>query len=471
MKRMIFASVLAGFLLTGCLEGDYGIKPADPQAWEQEEKAVLPSGVKVAEVAPLDLAKVQEEKVAVLQYTPVEFEGGERVYRLVFEGGYAFQVAEDMKLGVADLQKMVEDRFGKRPVERTLAGELQVNLIVDGQALLLKPAPFKLKVTPAAPFISSAYYLIGNLNDWDAAKAVNFKFSHSGKDVYEDPVFTLRFKAGADCYWKLLVQEGYDGGDPWKGAVGVKTDGDTALEGVLTNENPQAGRLLEAGTYVMVLNMMEYTYSLKKVPDTITDYYVLVGGLTGWSADNTDYALYPVSPVEWCYTASFTGDHNFKFWTEANKGRWELAFGADNEDKKTAGPLVVNGGAITLPDDKVYTVTFDLGTMSWSAKEADGSKSYAQVSLIGDFNGWGGDADLTQICPHNWVGRGVAVGKDGGIKFRADHDWGTNWGAEVNIAECNYGVGVNGGANITIAAGTYDVYLNDITGHFLFRKK
>lgn len=57
---------------------------------------------------------------------------------------------------------------------------------------------------------------------------------------------------------------------------------------------------------------------------------------------------------------------------------------------------------------------------------------------------------------------------DGGLKFRANHDWGTNWGASVSIADTFYGTGVNNGDNIYVPAGTYAVYFNDITGEFAF---
>ena len=92
------------------------------------------------------------------------------------------------------------------------------------------------------------------------------------------------------------------------------------------------------------------------------------------------------------------------------------------------------------------------------------------ISLIGDFNSWGADVDLTQVTPHNWYIENFTVAADGGLKFRSGHDWGDNpnWGATANIGDTNYGEGVKGGANITVPAGTYNIYFNDITGKFLF---
>ncbi|MBR4978748.1 MAG: hypothetical protein IKY95_07340, partial [Bacteroidales bacterium] len=70
MKKIAYLSVLAGLFLAACTPGDYGIKPADPQTNEQEEFVTLPSGVTAAAVAPIDLAKVEGDSVAIAAYTP-----------------------------------------------------------------------------------------------------------------------------------------------------------------------------------------------------------------------------------------------------------------------------------------------------------------------------------------------------------------------------------------------------------------
>ena len=54
--------------------------------------------------------------------------------------------------------------------------------------------------------------------------------------------------------------------------------------------------------------------------------------------------------------------------------------------------------------------------------------------------------------------------EDGEVKFAADGGWDVNWGA----AEFPYGTGVQGGSNIPYKAGSYSVYLNDITGQYMF---
>ena len=51
------------------------------------------------------------------------------------------------------------------------------------------------------------------MNDWDGTKLV--KFNHSGKDVYEDPYFTVIVKVPANCYWKIIPQSNLDAGNVW----------------------------------------------------------------------------------------------------------------------------------------------------------------------------------------------------------------------------------------------------------------
>ncbi len=475
MKKIALFSVLAGLMMTGCIEGDYGVKPAGPQGWEQEEMVTLPTEVDVKPVAAIDLAKVEEDSVAVATYSPVAVpEGTTTTLTVIVEKEYEFTVQEDMKLPVDELQEIVVEKFGKRPAERTLKAELMVNVYLGGQASLIGPAAFEVKVTPEAPEISSAYYLIGNMNDWNTDAAKNFKFKHSGKDVYEDPVFSITFKAGAACYWKILVQEGYDAGDPWKGALGVETNGDTALEGKLTGEDGfGAGQIAEAGNYVMTINMMDGTY---KISPLASEYY-LVGAVSGWNGDAASQfcLLYPQGNNVFTYTTKWTGDHNFKIWSGENAGKWDKTLGTGKDgDASPEGKLVENAGAICTPTgDEFYTVTFDLGAMSYkSEKLADQAPvEYQHVALVGGFNGWGGDLDLEQKAPHNWVLKNATFDAETELKFRANHAWDIDWGGSedgIMLNDKNFGKGQAKGKNFKIAAGTYDVFFNDITLDYVF---
>jgi hypothetical protein len=87
--------------------------------------------------------------------------------------------------------------------------------------------------------------------------------------------------------------------------------------------------------------------------------------------------------------------------------------------------------------------------------------------LIGAFNQWSSDFEMTQTAPHNWYVK-FTQKETGELKFRANGGWDVNWGTGMTIGKIYYGVGTNGGSNITLPAGNYEVFFNDITGNFAF---
>jgi hypothetical protein len=170
------------------------------------------------------------------------------------------------------------------------------------------------------------------------------------------------------------------------------------------------------------------------------------------------------------YTAKFRAG-GFKFISNDNLGTWDDLYG------QTSAGVLGNktGGDITdITADGYYTVTANIKNLTYTVTPYDASaaNTYTAIGLIGDFNGWGGDLELTQTDydPHIWIADDVDL-PVGTFKFRANNDWGTNWGAE----EFPYGKGTSNGPNIAISeeedAGTYFVKFNDLTGHYVFYKK
>jgi starch-binding outer membrane protein SusE/F len=99
------------------------------------------------------------------------------------------------------------------------------------------------------------------------------------------------------------------------------------------------------------------------------------------------------------------------------------------------------------------------------------------VALVGEAaGGWPGDpgnpgpTDIHQMTSTdgvNWTLEGITLTtatSGGGVKFRANNAWTTNWGA----AEFPSGTGVANGPNILCIAGTYDVTFNSDTGVYNF---
>jgi hypothetical protein len=93
--------------------------------------------------------------------------------------------------------------------------------------------------------------------------------------------------------------------------------------------------------------------------------------------------------------------------------------------------------------------------------------AYSSISMIGDFNGWGSDLEMTQVAGvlHNWYAE-LELTADTYLKFRANKSWDKNWGS----TDFPYGQDSDNGinANIPVKAGTYKVFFNDITGHYVF---
>lgn len=490
MKKIAFYTLLSAVALsTVSCDEDFNEDVAAPQEWPQEEAITLP-GFSASAMGSVNLDS-SVDSVAVfsfttpsgmpegtsianfrLEVTPTEVEGAETVIMAASGNG---------KVATADLQQIIDNAYGKRPVERTLNATLYANLMKEGQASLLTCAPIEIKATPEAPFISNAYYLIGDYCAWDATQMV--KFGHSNKDVYEDPIFTIMFTTDKpDSYWKIIPQENVDADDIWQeGVVGTAVDGDPALEGMLINKDVKAGKIEEQGMYLMTINMMEYTYSIKPV---VPEYYI-VGAMQSWNSDASKgktCMLYPKNKMVHSYTTAFQNDANMKIWLGSDFGNWDACYGgASDGDNAATGSLVGTGaGAIVCPEKSTdeamvyYTFTADFSTMSytWTKIENQNPAAYGKIGLIGDFNGWGGDFEMTQVTPHNWYVAGLTVEAAGGIKFRADADWTVNWGSGADLSHDlssdNYGTATNNSGNLKIAAGVYNVYFNDITGEFVF---
>ena len=447
MKKIALLSIFAGLFFASCVEGDYGIKPVGPQTNEQEEAVTFPTGLTAAAVSPIDLAAVEADSVAIATYTPGETSVGEfGNFRIVVDGQYTFPVGTDMKVPVDSLQNMVVDAYGQRPVARTFTGVLEGDVVVGGQSTYVSSQSFDIVLTPVAPFISSGYYLIGNMNDWNTDNAKNFQFKHSGKDVYEDPVFTITFTAGADCYWKVIPQSNYDIDNPWRdnhaeGVLGTAVDGDSSLEGTLVTTSPQAGKIAEEGMYKMTINMMEYSYTIQKLE--FEEYIYVPGNHQGWNPS--------AAPALWCpnFDGVYTGFSNlngdFKF---TRVRGWDSEYNYTHFTAYSAGLSQGDGTNIKMATSGFYYVKADVAAGSLTATQT------TTWGIIGpaQAGGWDADTDMTWNADKGcWYAANVTL-TAGEMKFRANDSWDINVGGE-------FGNLVENGGNIAVEAGTYDIEL------------
>src|SRR5205085_7210780 len=85
-------------------------------------------------------------------------------------------------------------------------------------------------------------------------------------------------------------------------------------------------------------------------------------------------------------------------------------------------------------------------------------------SMIGDFNGWSADAAMTyNTTTKVWTGT-LTASAAGQFKFRANADWGLNFGDDGANGSLEYN-----GANINVTAGTHTVTLDlHIPGNYTY---
>ena len=235
MKKYLIYPLFAAasFMMASCNE-DFNENIAAPQQWEQEAAITL-SGFSATGVTNLDLGSITTDSVNLCSLTtPTGIPEGAILenFRINLSQAdaenTAVTISADSNGNVAtkDLQAAIEAIYGKRPTLRSFNAEVLANMTINGQASLLSTTT-TVTATPKAPFISTGYYLVGDMFKIDEANngwndVCMQPFSHSGKDVYEDPIFTIVFTTtGANQYWKIIPQVNIDNNDFWANQPGV----------------------------------------------------------------------------------------------------------------------------------------------------------------------------------------------------------------------------------------------------------
>ena len=493
-KKFLYSlAVLASITLASC-NGDYD-DWAQPQHNPKEEAITIPGFTATPVVQAIDFANVTTDSVSTFTLSEAALPEGftlENARLEIMPQGEDNAIKKTVnssiegKSAVADLSEVIVSYYGKRPKAHSFVTHVYLNAMKNGDAVLIDAGKFNLEMTPKAPFIDSGYYMVGLMTDWKLSP--DFKFTHSGADVYEDPEFTLVFTTKEDDqYWKIIPQGNVDAGNIWavendpKGVVGVETNGDEAMSGTLLTttskgEKANAGKIAKAGTYQMTINMMDYTYTIKQIA---SEYY-LVGDLQSWSDKTMSCLMTAESAMVQNFTTKWTGAANLKIWLGSDFGNWNNAFGSAEGDGLSVaeGKLKVNGGAIVCPEKNAYytfTADFSKMTYKWTKLANQNPTEFEYVSLIGVGGNWndGDDIDLTQVAPHNWYLAKQEI-PAGGLKIRADHKWSDdgsgNWGFGEGQKYESKGTLITSGTsgNISVPAGTYNIYFNDITGAYAF---
>jgi hypothetical protein len=334
---------------------------ASPQVVPQPAQVAFGDG-SVSTVGVIDFNSVTAELVKVCDitaptatddtYTPF--------YTITLGGEDSYEIALDGTMSAADLQNYVVNKFGRRPVERDVDATVDMWLTNGGTTVKTATSGvFQIKVIPQAPQISENYYIVGGPNDWaGSAASKQLKFTHSGKDVYEDPVFTVVFNApDGDCWFAIGDDEACDAianNNDWSKLFGTKKgNGNTDPEGVLDrryNLSDDGSFCVPAGNKLIkvTINMMDYTYKIEGL--NIADSYYLIGGPGNW--DNSKNQKFSHSDK------SVFDDPVFTYVFPSTGGEMWFAFG-DEEAIDAVGDNVWNKLFGTKGDSKDLSGSFD----------------------------------------------------------------------------------------------------------------
>ena len=478
-KLFLYASILvASMAFTACTE-DY-TDWADPQAYAQEEASAT-YGLNIVEGSQSNVVMAEApEMIELVAVSAESADIAEITLKSVTVHGITIPaVLEDgiVKVRAIELDSIVEvatlDRSAT-PHTFDVVTNFAAKL-TTGEAKEVHGTT-SATVTPiATPEIDEkGYAMLGQWQGWNPGNPTWMTKVEDG--VYQAEVTTT--DAG-DNWFKFYKGSGFGEGDfAWDAvALGCATNGDATTPNLVVWENDpiyggfQTPVISGAGTWVITLDMNKMCYKYEPIEKK----YYVVGTPQGWNDSNKSCLFYAHGGNVYSYATNWANQWSLKIWDEDSFGNWSVAFGATVDGSTDASGSLVNDNAGAFgpsTDGGYYILTINMGNKTYEWTPVENLTDYTSISLIGGFNDWGGDVDLTQSesAPHNWYVRHT-LDADTELKFRANHDWSVNWGSDksAEISEDCYYVNP-GGDNIIVKAGTYDFYLNDITGRFCIVK-
>lgn len=303
--------------------------------------------------------------------------------------------------------------------------------------------------------IADNYYLIGGPGNWDNSK--NQKFSHSDKDVFDDPVFTYVFEgSGSDMWFAFGDDEAIDavGDNVWNKLYGT-TGASEDLSGNFKRRYDLDGEHSfhvdgKAKLYRFQINMAEMTYTI--TPLNFNEYIYEAGVNNDWGAvaqplycanqDGIYTGFFYAQDADWSGgkgAFKFTGA--FNDWNQGN-------YGAGSNDDE-GGTLVDDGGSGNLlVTPGFYRADVNLADMTFKLTRING------IGIVGpaQAGGWGEDTDMTYNFETRAWEATIELAADE-FKFRANDGWDINWGGSFDNLTQN-------GDNLKITeAGTYFIQL------------
>lgn len=486
-KIMYGFAVLAGITLASCT-GDYD-DWADPQSYAPETAAAkygvtFANGPEATTSMPdddgiINLVEVSSTSAEVSGYTVKSVTINGESIDASTSGNY-------VQVSATDLLKLVEKLYNSRAaVSRALSVSTTVSVnLSNGDAITVEGGQTTANFTPyATPAIDTkGYFLLGDFSNVGWNLGTPLWMTDNGDGTYTATVTTTSEGSNWFKFYEGSKYSSTDWGTVDSGQMGCAENGDASLTGFVvykgdpefTTDGVQTPTISGQGTFQITLDMNNLTYTIARAEAK----YYIVGGINNptWSSDAClKNMFYAEGGNVYSYTTTWPGSWDLKFWDSKNVGNWNNAWGTSVDGDGSASGSLINSDAQSFQaptKNEYYTLTIDMNsqTYKWTRLDNQSPTAYTSVSLIGGFNSWNGDVDLTQEtnAPHNWYVR-TTINSDTELKFRANHAWSVSWGTteadkSTAIGEVYYLA--PGSENITVPAGTYDFYLNDITGRW-----
>ena len=313
--------------------------------------------------------------------------------------------------------------------------------------------------TPAAPaeVISPAYYIVmGDGSSWDFAGAV--KMNHEGANQYDNPKFSVVINSTSSTgdKWIVMGEESYNSAKGSGNLAGIEyltpvydyTEAGVSY-GDLEKENTGSFTATALPSMAVPceveINLQNKTYTSKAAVDK---YYATGNGWSNWGEH-----WMPLSTTNYSdYYGFLNLSTQFKF---SPNPAWGGDFGA-----KEAPAESENNGVYTYTgvchDDKENIAIGHAGLYFAFLNGVTWDYNLQQIKswgMIGDFNDWGGDVEMTPSEDlYTWTAE-LTVADGQGWKFRANGDWAINLGGKADELW-------NNGDNINLEAGTYTITLD-----------
>jgi hypothetical protein len=300
--------------------------------------------------------------------------------------------------------------------------------------------------------IADNYYLIGGPGDWNAESAMTMQFSHSDKDVFDDPVFTYTFDGGKDMWFAFGDKEAIDAvaEGAWNklyGTTGASEDLSGSFKRRYDLDGDHSFHIDgKAKMYRFSINMAEMTYEIKEL--NFNEYIYEAGVNNDWGAvaqplycanqDGIYTGFFYAQDADWSGgkgAFKFTGA--FNDWNQGN-------YGAGSNDDE-GGTLVDDGGSGNLlVTPGFYRADVNLADMTFKLTRIN------SIGIVGpaQAGGWGEDTDMTYNFETRAWEATIELAADE-FKFRANDGWDINWGGSSDNL-------IQNGDNLKITeAGTY----------------